>query len=57
MRPARDRLTVSHRERLISELRADPKLAIEYLNAAVADSDPRVCVAALGTVTAAFGGT
>ncbi|MGH8663003.1 MAG: hypothetical protein ACREUX_01935 [Burkholderiales bacterium] len=38
-------LTVSHRERLIKELRADPKLAAEYLNAAAEDDDPRVYLA------------
>ena len=31
---ARKALTVAHRERLIEELRVDPKLAAEYLNAA-----------------------
>jgi probable addiction module antidote protein len=48
-------LTVSHRERLIAELRADPKLATEYLNAAAEDEDPRVYLAALRTVAEAEG--
>jgi probable addiction module antidote protein len=48
-------LTVSHRERLIEELRADPELAAEYLNAAVEDGDPRVYLTALRTVAEAQG--
>jgi probable addiction module antidote protein len=48
-------LTVSHRERLIEELRADPNLAAEYLNAAAEDDDPRVYLAALRTVAEAQG--
>lgn len=40
----------SHRERLIAELRADPKLAREYLKAAIEDDDPRVLLSALRTV-------
>jgi probable addiction module antidote protein len=48
-------LTVSHRERLIEELRADPQLAAEYLNAAAEDNDPRVYLAALRTVAEAQG--
>ena len=48
-------LTVSHRERLIEELRADPELAAEYLNAAAEDGDPRVYLAALRTVAEALG--
>jgi hypothetical protein len=30
-------LSVSHRERLIEELRADPQLAVEYLRVAAED--------------------
>ena len=48
-------LTVSHRERLIVELRADKELAAEYLNAAAEDSDPRIYLAALRTVAEAQG--
>lgn len=48
-------LTVSHRERLIEELRADPELAAEYLNAAAEDDDPRVYLTALRTVAEALG--
>ncbi len=48
-------LTVSHRERLIAELRADSKLAAEYLNAAAEDKDRRIYLAALRTVAEARG--
>jgi len=41
-----DELTVSHRERLVEELLADPKLAAEYLLAVAEDNDPRVYFAA-----------
>jgi len=54
-RSTRKALTVSHRERLVAELRADPRLAAEYLNAAAADEDPRVYLAALRTVAEAQG--
>jgi probable addiction module antidote protein len=54
-RPTRKGLTVSHRERLIAELRADPNLAAEYLSAAAEDTDPRVYLAALRTVAEAQG--
>lgn len=55
VRSARKALTVSHRERLIEELRAEPELAAEYLNAAGEDGDPRVYLAALRTVAEAQG--
>ena len=45
-----DDLTVSHRERLVEELRADPRLAAEYLSAAAEDDDRRVSPVALRTV-------
>lgn len=48
-------LTVSHRERLVEELRADPELSIEYLNEAAQDDDPRIYLAALRTVAEAQG--
>ena len=51
----RKRLTVSHRDRLIAELRADTGLAAEYLSAAAEDQDPRVYLAALRTVAEAQG--
>lgn len=55
-RQARNKaLTVSHRERLVSELRADAKLAAEYLNAAAEERDRRVYLAALRTVAEAKG--
>jgi probable addiction module antidote protein len=40
---------------LIAELRADPQLAADYLNAAAEDGDPRVYLAALRTVAEAEG--
>jgi DNA-binding phage protein len=43
-------LSVSHRKRLIEELRSDPRLAAEYLRAAAEDGDPRVYAAALQTL-------
>lgn len=42
--------TVSHREKLITELRGDPELTAAYLNAAAEDGDQRVYIAALRTV-------
>ena len=48
-------LTVSHREQLIAELRSDPKLAAEYLNAAADDGDSRVYLAALRSIAEAKG--
>ena len=54
-RPSVKELTVSHRDRLIEELRADPELAAEYLNAAAEDGDPRVYLTALRTVAEAQG--
>ncbi len=44
-----------HRERLIKELRDDPKLAREYLAAAIEDEDPRALLAALRTVAESLG--
>jgi len=41
---------VSHHERLVEELRADPKLAGAYLNVAAKDGDARVYLAALRAV-------
>jgi len=54
-RAAARELSVSHRERLVEELRADPALAAEYLNAAAEDDDPRVYLTALRTVAEAQG--
>jgi DNA-binding phage protein len=45
---------VSHRKRLIEELRSDPQLAAEYLHAAAEDGDPRVHLIALRTVARAL---
>ena len=52
---SRTRGAVSHRDRLIEELRTDPRLATEYLKAAIDDEDPRVLLAALRTVVEARG--
>jgi DNA-binding phage protein len=46
-------LSVSHRKRLIEELRADPWLAAAYLCAAAEDGDPRVYLIARKTVARA----
>jgi len=46
-RRTHDELTVSHRERVVEELLADPKLAAEYLLATAEDDDPRVYFAAV----------
>lgn len=54
-RSTRKELTVSHRVRLIAELREDPALAAAYLSAAAEDGDPRVYLAALRTVAEAKG--
>ena len=48
-------LSVSHRARLITELRGDPEFTAEYLNAAAEDGDARVYLAALRTVAEANG--
>lgn len=54
-RTARKALTASHREWLVDELRTDPTLAAEYLNAAAEDKDRRIYLAALRTVAEARG--
>lgn len=54
-RSTRKELTVSHRERLVAELRSDPALAAAYLSEAAEDGDPRVYLAALRTVAEAKG--
>ena len=54
-RSARKSLSVSHRERLVAELREDGTLAAEYLNAAAEEADPRIYLAALRTVAEAQG--
>ena len=51
----RKALTVSHRTRVVEELRAAPDLAVEYLNAAAEDDDPRIYLSALRAVTEAQG--
>jgi probable addiction module antidote protein len=49
--------SISHNESLISELRADPRFAAEYLKAAIEDTeDPRVLLIALRQIAAARGG-
>jgi probable addiction module antidote protein len=47
--------SVPHRERLIDELRADPALAVEYLNAAADQDEPQAYLLALRTVAEALG--
>ena len=47
--------TVSHRERVIEDLRADPKLARAYLLVAMEDEDSRVFLTALRNVAEARG--
>ena len=47
--------SVPHRERLIDELRADPALAVEYLNAAADQDEPQADLLALRTVAEALG--
>ena len=54
---AKRKASVSHRERLIEELRDDPKLAVEYLNSAVEDNDPQTYLLALRSVAEALGMT
>jgi probable addiction module antidote protein len=51
----RKALTVSHRTRLLQELRGDPELAVEYLNAAAEEDDPRIYLGALRAVAEAQG--
>ena len=48
-------LSVSHRARVVAELRGDPELAAEYLNAAAEDVDARVYLLALRTIAEARG--
>ena len=48
-------LTASHRARLVEEIRGDPELAVEYLNAAAEEDDPRIYLSALRTVAEAQG--
>jgi hypothetical protein len=52
---SKKQLTTSHRKWLISELRADPELAAEYLNAAAEDKDHGVYFSALRSVAKATG--
>ena len=48
--------SVSHDEAIVAELREDPALAAEYLQAAIADSDePRVLLVALRQIARAPG--
>lgn len=51
----RKELTVSHRERLVAELRENSGLAAEYLNAAAEERDRRIYLTALRTVAEAQG--
>ena len=46
---------VSRREQLVKTLRANPKVARDYLTAAIGDADSRVLLVALRTVVEARG--
>lgn len=46
---------MSHRERLVADLRADRAFAADYLKACAEDDDPRVLGAALRNVAEAIG--
>src|SRR5579864_4724930 len=49
--------SISHDEAIIQELRKDPKFAVEYLKAALEDTDePQVLLIALRHITQARGG-
>lgn len=50
---SKPKAAVSHRKRLVAELRADAELAREYLTAAIEDPDPQVLLAALRAVVEA----
>jgi probable addiction module antidote protein len=53
----KNKLTVSHDEVMIEELRRDPEFAAEYLRAAMEDTDePRVLLIALRHIAEARGG-
>jgi probable addiction module antidote protein len=52
---SRRKTSVPHREQLIDEHKADPQLAIEYLNAAAEEDDPQTALLALRTVAEALG--
>src|SRR3989304_3457830 len=47
---------VSHRKRVVEELRADPELAQEYVRGAMEDDDPGTLLIALRNVAEARGG-
>lgn len=52
----KNKASVSHREAIVEELRANPKLAAEYLKAALEEADePKVFLAALRHVADALG--
>ena len=51
-----DKASVSHDESLVRELRADPELAVAYLQAAMEDNEePTVLLLALRHVAEAYG--
>lgn len=50
-----DRVSVSHEEALVRELRADPAVAAEDLQAAMEDTDAAVLLIALRHVSETFG--
>ncbi len=52
---SRRKTSVPHRKQFIEELKEDPQLAIEYLNAAAEEDDPQTALLALRTVAEALG--
>ena len=53
----KDKASVSHDEWVVRELRRDPKFAVEYLKAAIEDTeDPQVLLIALRRIAEARGG-
>ncbi|MBI4124938.1 MAG: putative addiction module antidote protein [Deltaproteobacteria bacterium] len=48
--------TLSYKKMLMARFRKNPKEAIDYLNAALEDNDPKVFLIALRDVAEAYGG-
>jgi probable addiction module antidote protein len=52
----KQKTSISHHDAVVRELRHDPELTVEYLNAALEDSqEPRVLLIALRHVVQAYG--
>jgi probable addiction module antidote protein len=57
MKLRKDKLSISHEEALVQELRKDPEFAAEYLKAAIEDTEePKVLLIALRHLAEARGG-